>query len=172
MDIKINDISIDDIIKIYNLYKKPSFCIKHSIVRIGEFLNSYGNFEALLKDMDNNEDGNLSQLKYLYKFDKCDDDLHYCLVGKIGYINMFKLYFKWIYKYFNERKDLDIIRRIYITAKKSYKYLYRYNYNTCIDVGMYLYRQDYWNSKIKEMFDNKKIDRLNLYKYNIEKKLI
>lgn len=37
---------------------------------------------------------------------------------------------------------------------------------------MYLYRKDYWNSKIKEMFDNKEIDRLNLYKYNIEKKLI
>lgn len=164
------DISLDNLYRICNLYKKPRFKIKNNVIRIDEFLNSYGNFTAFLNDFKDEEDGNLSLLKFLYNYLE-NDSIQYCLVGKIGYKKMFKLYFKWFKYYFNSRKDLDLVRRLYVTFKKSYKYLYRYNYNTCIDIVLYFKRQDYWNERIINMFNNKEIDRLNLYSYKIAEQL-
>ena len=164
------DISLDDLYRICNLYKKPRFKIRNNVIRIDEFLNSYGNFNAFLADFKDSDDGNLCILKFLYNVLE-NENMQYCLVGKIGYKKMFKKYFEWLRNYFNSRQDLDLIRRIYVTLKKSYKYLYRYNYNTCIDIVMYFKRQDYWDEKIMNMFNNKEIDRLNLYSYKIEEQL-
>ena len=162
-------VSIDELKEIRGLYKKPKFKIKNNIIRIDEFLNSYGNYIAFLNDIEYGEENNLYILKKLYEVS--DKEFKFCLVGKIGYKNMFFKYVAWLWKYFKMRKDLDFIRRVYITFKKSHKYLYRYNYNTCIDVQEYFSNQTYYNQKILEMFLENKIDRLNLYRYVIEETL-
>ena len=166
---------IETLIKLYrnfiNSFKRAKFAITdleindRLVIEIGPIENSFGNYESFIKssnDFLNEEDMNILRIL-------CQDNTHinFCLVGKIGYFNFIKKYIKWIYNYLKKRKDLDFIRRIFITFKKSYKYIYRYNYNTCIDINSYFLNQDAYNKKIKDLFDNKEIDRLNLYRYKI-----
>jgi len=166
---------IETLIKLYrdfiNSFKRAKFAITdletndRLVIEIGPIENSFGTYEAFIKSVDDfldEEDMNILSML-------CKDDKHvkFCLIGKIGYFHFIKKYFQWVYKYFKKRKDLDLIRRIVITFKKSYKYIYRYNYNTCIDINYYFLNQEANNKKIKNLFDNKKIDRLNLYRYKI-----
>lgn len=165
----ISDISINDIqYVINNLYKKPRFRVKDNIIRIGKLLNCYGSYNGFLKDFTDFKDGDLTSLEILYEDTDLRDNLHYCFVGKYGYKRFFKRYISWVYEYYNSRTDLDFIRRILITLIKSHKYLYRYNYNTCIDLGLYFDRREFYNYKIEQLFINKDIDRLNLYTYTID----
>lgn len=173
INVGISDIEV--LIKLYrdfiNSLKKPKFKItdietrEHLAIEIGPIENSFGTYEAFIKSVDDFLDEEDMHILSML----CKDDKHvkFCLIGKIGYFHFIKKYFQWVCKYFKKRKDLDLIRRIVITFKKSYKYIYRYNYNTCIDINCYFLHPYENNERIKKLFDNKEIDRLNLYRYKI-----
>lgn len=148
------------------LYERPAFIIHNKLIKLYDFINSYGNYSAFINSKKNLED-DMTQLKMIYKYDKnnYNDKLNYCLVGKIGYIDFFINECKWIYKYFKKRSDLDIIRRIYVTGKKAIKNIFIFNYNTCIDIKDYFDDPELYNKRIKRKFDENIIDRINLYKY-------
>lgn len=156
-------IPIDTLAK---LYERPAFIIHNKFIKIDEFLNSYGNYLTFINSKEDLED-DITQLKMIYKYNKnkYNTKLNYCLIGKVGYINFFIKECKWIYKYFKKRSDLDIIRRIYVTGKKAIKNIFKFNYHTCIDITDYFNDPELYNLRIKRIFDEHKIDRINLYKY-------
>ena len=156
----INYIPIEKLIKVF---ERPAFIIHNKYIKLDDFINSYGNYLTFIDSIEKYED-DMCILKMIYDYGEYNK-LNYCLVGKIGYIDFFKKEYNWIKKYYKERSDLDIIRRIYVTGKKAIKCIFRFNYNTCIDIKDYFADSELYNKRIKRIFNEKKIDRLNLYKY-------
>ena len=167
LGVLLDKIPYKDLIKISSKFKKPRFKHKDNVCRLGELLNSYGSYKAFIRAVEHSriddEDEDMHILKYLYEDDKMV--LHYCLYGRINFMRFAWRYLKWFFKYFWYRNDLDFCRRLFITIKKSFKYVYRFNYDTRIDLEQYYKYPERYNQIIYELFRDRKIDRLNLYRY-------
>lgn len=147
--------------------KKKSFMIHNKIVKKDKLLNSFGSYNAFIWATKRPIE-DICILKFLVNSEYSEDDIYYCLIGRIGIRQLCIKYINWWFKYFYRRSDLDLFRRIYITFKKAKHVIYRNNFKYSIDIIDYFKNPDYFNKFIKEGFELKKFKRLDLYTYTLD----
>lgn len=148
------------------LIDKTKIIIDDKLIELRKLKNVFGNFDTFINNQEI-EGGDLWVISNFSKFDKIINPnsiiSKWCIIGKLGYFNFIKTYFKYVWKYFYKRKDLNIVHRTYMSFKKANQNVCRFKIG--IDVNKYFNEKTKFDKQIKELFDDKNIDRIYIYSY-------
>ena len=154
---------------IKNLINVLPININDKLVELDYLVNVFGTYESFIKNKETEGCdlwiiAHFDKAEYLFNKDKVIGE--WSIVGKISLFHYLNNYIKYWHKYFWDRKDLyfftKLLQRIYITTKKTNRNVKRFKIG--INISQYLLKEKEYNEKIKQLFDNKEIDNIYIYK--------
>lgn len=145
--------------------------IKESLnIEDGITAEIFGNYNTFIYDQTNKNGFLYKLLKFISTYKLSEEEkesYNWLIICKKGYIKYIKDCFEYFMNYFSKRSDLNFFTRLKLSVLKTKHWVGRAKF--VADIYDFKLSKEKYNKKIKELFDNKEIDRIYIYKYTKRK---